>query len=358
MWRFTKDKEQRLKTLCGVYAPSSYEMAVQKTVAGRFADMGISCTGDAIGNLYASINEDADFRIGIVAHCDEVGIQITEITEHGLLRFRKIGGLRATSLVGHRVVILAEGGLVHGVVGCDPLQNNGTDTGILVRTGDLWVDIGAESAQECSEMVSVGDYGLFESDFLRLGHNRLASKSFDDRLGLFVMEEVVDILRRESLEIGVTAISTVQEEISFRGAAACEKPLAAVIVLDVDFSTDFPTEHSNMGRLTLGGGVGINLNADSNVVLRKIFARLCENSGIPLQPTLSRNISGGTDATQFQVNGDIATLNINIPLRYIHSHYEVCDIRDIEYVVRSVVNIIRYMDKNEDSRNFVPWQKL
>lgn len=358
MWNYTEEKRQRLEALCSSYAPTAYEVEVQKLVAERFRGMGIPCSGDAIGNLYASINENADFCIGIVAHCDEIGIQVTEINEKGLLRFRKIGGLRATSLIGHKVVILTENGPVRGIIGCDPLQNNGTDTGILVRTSDLWIDIGADTRQDCAEMVETGDYGVFEADYLELGKNRIASKSLDDRLGLFIMEEVMDILRNERLNIGVVAISTVQEEISYRGAAASVKPMAAAIVLDVDFATDIPTEHTNMGALELGCGIGINRNADSNVVLQRIFLKMASQEGIPVQKTVSRNISGGTDATQLQVNGDIATLNINIPLRYMHSHKEVCDKRDIEYAVRSVVGLIKLLNDNEQSRSFVPWQQI
>ena len=358
MWKFSEESEQRLKSLCGVYAPSSYEMAVQKSVAKRFADMGITCTGDAIGNLYATINGDADFHIGIAAHCDEIGIQITEITGQGLLRFRKIGGLRATSLIGHRVVILTGSGEIPGIIGCDPLQNNGTDNGILVKTSDLWVDIGAGSEEECAAMVRTGDYGVFSSDYTRLGDNRIVAKSLDDRVGLFVMEEVMNILRRESLTIGVCAISTVQEEISYRGAAACSRQPDAVIVIDVDFTTDIPTEHTQMGSLELGQGVGINRNADSNAVLQKEFIRIADRCGIPVQTTLSRNVSGGTDATRMQTNGNTATLNINIPLRYMHSHCEMCDRRDIEYAVRAVVNLIKHINDNQNLRKFVPWQNI
>lgn len=358
MWKYTEKKRQRLETLCSSYGPTAYEVGVQKVVAERFRNMGIPCSGDAIGNLYASINDNADFCIGIAAHCDEVGIQVTEIIEKGLLRFRKIGGVRATSLIGHKVVILTEKGPVRGIVGSDPLQNNGTDNGILVKTSDLWIDIGADTKHDCEGIVEIGDYGVFEADFLELGENRIASKSLDDRLGVFIMEEVMEILRNEHLNIGVVAISTVQEEISYRGAAASVKPMAAAIVLDVDFATDIPTEHTNMGALYLGGGIGINRNADSNVVLQKIFLDMAYEKDIPVQKTVSRNISGGTDATQLQVKGNIATLNINIPLRYMHSHKEVCDKRDIEYAVRSVVGLIKRINDNEQLRNFVPWQQI
>ena len=117
-------------------------------------------------------------------------MQITDIDEHGLLRFRKLGGLRATSLIGHKVVVLTRDGIIDGIVGCDPLQDNGTETGILVKTSDLWIDIGTESRDESELHVSVGDFALFKSDFVRLGKYRLIGKALDDRLGCTAPAEI------------------------------------------------------------------------------------------------------------------------------------------------------------------------
>ena len=154
----------------------------------------------------------------------------------------------------------------------------------------------------------------------------------------------------------VVAISTVQEEINMGGIAACHRPLDVAIVVDVDFATDIPTAHSDMGHLSLGGGIGINYNADSNSVLQRIFCEVAQRSNIPIQATLSRNISGGTDATIARTIGNTATLNINIPLRYMHSHYEMCDLRDVEWAVISIIKLIEHLNDN-NIRNFVPWQQ-
>lgn len=355
-WILGNDNKMLLKALCYSYAPSSDEVRAQRVIAKHLIDRGLECYGDAIGNLYASTNSASDFHIGIIAHSDEIGMQITAIDDNGLLRFRKLGGLRATSLIGHRVVVLSDSGLVDGIVGCDPLQDNGTDTGILVKTSDLWIDIGAESKQGCEEVVDIGDFALFKSDFYELGSHRVISKSLDNRLGSFIMSEVVSYFAHKPIDMNVVAISTVQEEINMGGIAACHRPLDVAIVVDVDFATDIPTAHSDMGHLSLGGGIGINYNADSNSVLQRIFCEVAQRSNIPIQATLSRNISGGTDATIARTIGNTATLNINIPLRYMHSHYEMCDLRDVEWAVISIIKLIEHLNDN-NIRNFVPWQQ-
>ena len=354
MWKLDIQKKKLLRDLCSINSPSSREMELQRFLCEKFKEIGVSVSGDAMGNLYASMNKEADFRIALIAHADEVGIQVSSITKAGLLKFRKIGGIRATSLIGHKICIKTAKGIIDGIIGCDPLQNNGTDNGILVKTADLWIDIGAQNAEEANNMVDIGDFGAFKPDFISLGKNKLASKAFDDRLGIFVMLEVIKELQKEDLKIDVLAISSVQEEISMRGISACNERFSAAVVLDVDFATDVPTENMNIGNLYLGSGIGLNLNADSNIVLQNIFYDVCNKNSIPVQKTISRNISGGTDSTMVQTLGNIASLNVNLPLRYMHSHYEVCDIRDIEYCVNSVCELIKKINK-DNLRSFIPW---
>lgn len=355
-WTFTNEKTCALQELCDAYGPSSSEGNVQQILARRLSAAGLTCRGDAIGNLYVASHQNSDFRIGIIAHCDEIGMQITDIDEHGLLRFRKLGGLRATSLIGHKVAVLTRDGIIDGIVGCDPLQDNGTETGILVKTSDLWIDIGTESRDESELHVSVGDFALFKSDFVRLGKYRLIGKALDDRLGGFIMSELVIALASRISDVDLIGISTVQEEINMGGIAACREPLDVAIVVDVDFATDIPTAHTDMGSLAIGYGVGVNRNADSNCVLQSIFCQEAKRQQIPVQATLSRNISGGTDATVARTLGNVATINVNIPLRYMHSHYEMCDVRDIEYAINAISGLIEYI-ANNNIRNFVPWQQ-
>lgn len=357
MWTYNKTNSRQLKSLCETVAPSTKEMGVQRIIAEYFKSLNIKCYGDAIGNLYARLNPEANFNIAIVAHADEVGLQVTDITKQGLLKFRKLGGVRCTSMIGQKIEIMTAKGNVLGIVGSDPLQNNGTDSGLTLKTDDLWVDIGADNYEVATTQVAIGDYGVFAPEFMQLNKHRVCSKSLDDRLGVFVMCQVMESLHKENLRIGVTAISSVLEEINMHGIMACEKDFQAAIVLDVDFATDVPTDYPEMGMLELGKGIGININADSNSIMQKIFVETMTKNQLPFQSTLGRNISGGTDASKLHACGNIATLNVNLPLRYMHSRYEMCDIRDINCAVESVVKFIKQLEKN-NTTDFVPWKNL
>lgn len=347
-----------LERLCNAYGPTAHEWDVQRVVANECRNLQMTCEGDAMGNLYASWNTHGTLRVGLVAHADEIGLQVSSITDEGLLRFRKIGGLRATSLDGHHVIVLTAKGLVNGVIGSDPMNDNGTDNGILVATRHLWIDIGAESRKEAEETVTIGDYAVFDGGVTRIGKTRVVSKALDDRLGLYVVLKALRQLKEVSMKsVDLLAISSVQEEISMRGIMACRLPLDVAIVIDVDYATDIPTAHPEMGRLALGRGIGINRNADSNPVLRRMLEHLAEEIGISLQSTISRNMSGGTDATRLGTMGNTAVVNINLPLRYMHTHSEICDLRDMEDAVKAVVALVRRLDGTTPA-DFVPWQHL
>ena len=206
-------------------------------------------------------------------------------------------------------------------------------------------------------MVAVGQFALYTANYSRLKEEYIVSKALDNRVGIFIMLEALKELQKANLNIGVVCVSSVQEEINCAGISACGERMNAAIVVDVDFATDIITEHSDMGFLRLGGGIGINLNADSNIVMQKHLTKVAQQHGIDIQTTLSRNISGGTDAAKLKMNGDIATLNINIPLRYMHTHSEMCHYRDIESAVNAIVLLIKHIDSNA-IKTFVPWQDL
>ena len=356
MVKLTEKDISFLEQLCTLCGPSSYEVNVQRFLAQKFSSMGLLCKGDALGNLYCSVNPGKPFRLAIIAHSDEVGLQVSSITNDGMLRFRKLGGIKPSSLVGHKVVVFSQDHKYEGIVGCNPLQDNETENGYLVRTSDLWIDIGADSREECMKWVQVGDYVTFKNDFTRLGKHKLAAKSFDDRLGLFAIVKIIEEIREKNLDIEVVAFSSVQEEIQLRGAAACHEPFDAAIILDTDFATDIPGESAKNGELSLGEGFGIMLNANSNRVLQRHLLEAIKGTDIKVQQTLGVHVSGGTDAVPMQLKHNTAVVNICLPLRYMHTHYEICDKRDIESAVNAVVQTIDYINQHRII-NFVPWME-
>lgn len=347
-----------LNDLTALRAPSTREVAVQRWLDRYLQSKGYGAQGDAQGNLWCSNRREGGLKCGIIAHADEIGIQITSIETPGIARFRKIGGLRAPSLLGHKIVFTnTRGEAVTGIVGCDPIQNNGTETGIMVRTSDLWVDIGAESAEEFSTRLNVGDFATFEFEGVeRLSENRIIGKAFDDRCGLSVVIKAFDELAGRYDNLELILISSVQEELNLFGSKSMPVNLDVAIVVDVDFASDTPSDISDLTNLVLGRGIGVCINADNQQVLSDMLLDVCREQGIPFQTTVGRSFSGGTDAAALRLKNATATVNINIPLRYMHTSHEMLDLRDLEWGVKAVIAMVEKLSILSGSNALIPWK--
>jgi endoglucanase len=350
-WMYNSRSEDGLKQLLDTISPSSYELKATKIVRDRFSSFCDKVDTDVLGNVCGIINPDASFKIGLVAHVDEIGLQITSILPNGMLRFRKIGGIKATSLVNQEIGILSAGGVVNGIIACDPLKDNETESGYTIKTDDLWIDIGTETEKESMELVNIGNYAGFLPSYLKLGSHRIVSKGVDNKVGVFIMLEIMRLLKQHGVSMGIYGMATVQEEIQLRGiksiGAAINPDIAFVI--DVDYATDIPTDKEDkIGKLMLGKGIGLNINADNNIVLQRITKSIASKNALNYQETLGRNISGGTDASALQLQSKgIACVNINIPTRYMHTKIEVCDGRDIETAVNLLFETIKHIEENK-----------
>lgn len=79
--------------------------------------------------------------------------------------------------------------------------------------------------------------------------------------------------------------------------------------------------------------------------------QVAESNEIPIQETVGHALSGGTDAMILQLTANgVATANISIPCRYMHSHTEMCDGKDINYAIKLLTQTILDIDKNRINR--------
>lgn len=345
-----------LTELTTLSAPSCREWNVQRYIADKWGHLFSYVQGDAMGNLIAHTHPEARKKVAIVAHADEIGVQITDICPPGIARFRKIGGLRATSLIGQRLVFhTADNSIVEGIVGCDPMQNNGTENGIIVKTSDLWIDIGAESEDEFKSRLAIGAFGSFApSPMINLGQHRFSSKSVDDRIGLTIAISVIESMA-SSVEYDLMLISTVQEELNLYGAKSLTEKVDMAIVIDVDFASDTPSDLPEGNNLHLGKGIGLCVNADNSPILMNNMREICDKQRIPYQLTIGRSFSGGTDAAAIRLTGAVPCINVNIPLRYMHTANELFDVRDLEYAIQSIKAFLQNISLcNNDS--LCPWK--
>ena len=354
-WTFDAFAIDRLAALTSIVAPTTEEVPVANYLRELWAGTDTQISTDVMGNVHAVLPASSDtLKVGLVAHMDSVAVQITKILPDGMLLFRPVG-LRPHILLGQPVVILTANGCVHGVVGFDTTSQYGQPKGLVVE--DLWIDIFAHSAEEAEQLVDIGDFAVSEPRFRAEAGGFISATSIDDRIGVFILTECLHYFREHRPEVELHFFGSVQEEISIRGAntllSRCS--LDACLILDVDYATDLPTPHEEqMGRLWLGRGVGLHRKADNNPVLRRHFVEIAKANEIPYQISVGRSIAGGTDSCVIQLSGyGVATLNLNVPCRYMHSPVEVCHRDDVEAAINLIISGIDRI-ANRNDRTFIP----
>lgn len=350
-WKFDGKAESLLRKLVGVEAPSGDERRMGGFLRNLLETMpGVAVSTDVLGNVYASYDTGGTVSLGLVAHIDSVGIQITRVDSDGMCRFRMVGGLLPHVLLGQRVKILTRSGVVDGVIGFDQTSQFGQPKGLV--DSDLWID----TLSAAGSSVKAGDFAVMEPH-VKADGNLLSGTSLDDRIGVLSLLEILRLVNEHRLPVNLHCIFSAQEEIALRGASiiSANCNMDACIVVDVDYATDTPLSHSEqMGCLVLGHGAGLTRKVDNNPVLFRIFSDVAEKEEIPYQVNVGRYICRGTDAAVLQTSGKgVATLNVSVPCRYMHSPVEVCSIKDVESVISLIYSAIRMMAET-GCRSFIP----
>ena len=336
--------------------PSGFEFeqaAVYREYLAKFAD---TVETDVLGNTVARLNPKAKFTVMMAGHYDEIGFQVVNILDEGLLSFRAVGGVDPLTLPGSQVEILTEQGRIPGVIGRKPIHlQTPEERKAVPEIKDMWIDIGAESKEDARAKVHVGDPIAFRSNFKMLSKNRILSKGLDDKIGAFVVAEAFRILKAKKVKIGVACAGTVQEELGCRGAQTSAfgiNPQVGIAV-DVGFATEVPGISANQyGELIMGKGTGLSRNADNNPPLLRRIMRIGDEKGIPYQLETGHRATGGTDTALIQMSrGGVATALFSIPNRYMHTPVEICDLRDVEAAANLIAETVASLTGKE---TFIP----
>ena len=341
-----------LKRLLGTPGPSGAEGAaaeVWRAEARAFSEV----RGDRMGNSFATLNPGGSPKVMLSGHIDEIGLMVTHIDEHGLLRFTGVGGWDPQVLVGQRVRMQTRDGEVMGVIGKKAIHlMEAEERKKASQIKNLWVDVGAKDADEAKGMVRVGDVGVVDQELLELPNGRIASRSLDNRMGAFVVLEALRLLsEEENISAEVVAVASVQEEIGLygaRGAAFGLDPDAAIAV-DVTHATDTPGVSKNEnGDHALGSGPVIKRASNLSPVVSEGLIAAAEETGISYTLEAdSRSTGTDADAIQFTRAG-IATGLVSAPNRYMHSPNEIVALEDLENCARLISVYLKTLDAGTD----------
>jgi endoglucanase len=324
-----------LERLCATPGVSGREDAVRGLVRRELEGLVDEISIDSLGNLVAVRRGDGGPRVMLAAHMDEIGFLVRHVEESGFVRVHPVGGIFPKFLPAQRVRIhTSDGGSLLGVLSEPADLGMPNEETKVPKVEEFFVDVGL-TGEAAADAIAPGDPVTMDRGLER-SSDRIVAKALDDRVGLFIIVEVLRRLPRGPVEIVV--VGSVQEEIGTRGAMVAAHRIAkdVAVAVDTTMARDLPDVPAGRVVTRLGKGVSIKIvdrYQITNAPLLAFVRDLARRHAIPHQ--LEVGLPGGTDAGAIEVSGDgTPAIALSIPCRYAHTASETCDVGDVAATVQ------------------------
>jgi len=338
-----------LEELCSIHAVSGREDRAVRFIKESVEPLADSVTVDRLGNVVARLegSENPDHQIMLQAHMDELGLIIRGITPEGFLLIERIGGVPEKSLLGQRLDILTDQDqLVPAYVGPKSHHITSKEEKFTVpAVHDMFLDAGFSSREEVEKAgIQVGDPATYHPNFHRIGNGLIISKALDNRVGIFVLLELLKRFHKDRPGSSLAFSFTVLEEFSIRGSLPTVNLVQPDVILSIDITIapDTPLDKP-IDPVKMGGGPAIKMmdfhgrgtlgGMFSSPKLRRFIEAKAQENNIPLQREVIVGVI--TDpAFQLYLGDQGQTIaGISIPQRYSHASISACHESDISRTI-------------------------
>jgi putative aminopeptidase FrvX len=328
-------------------SPVGFEESGQKIwldYIGKFVDKTYV---DAYGTAVAVINPEAEYKVVIEAHADEISWLVNYIQDDGYIRVIRNGGSDIEIAPSMRVNIHGEKGVVPGVFGWPAIHVRDYTSTSKHKLEDLFIDVGASSKKDVEKLgINVGTVITFVDEFFELNKDFYTGRALDNRIGGYMIAQVAKKLKEDEVELpfGLYIVNAVQEEIGLRGAemiAASIKPNLA-IVTDVCHDTSSPMYNKNkQGDTKCGDGPVLTIGPSIHKDLFNLIVAVAEDNKIKFQRMAAGRYTGtDTDAFAYS-SGGIPSALISLPLRYMHTTVETVHKDDVKAVIKLMFEFVK-----------------
>ncbi len=333
-----------LKEYTQAFGVSGWEKEIRECIKNRVSSLGEVRT-DSMGNLIVHKKGSAK-RVMVAAHMDEVGFLATKLYDDGRIRFSPVGGIDPRILISKRIVFGRTG--VRGVIGAKPIHlQSPSERNAPVNVNELFIDIGVSSKEESEKLVKLGDYAVFESNYVDMG-KFIKSKALDDRVGCAILTELLE----HEYDLDLYGVFTVQEEVGTRGAAIAAYAIEPEIGIVLEGTTCADIAEKETDFVTASGeGPAISVldrTSSANGRLLKRIVEIAEKNNIPYQ--YRRGDVGGNDAGKIhRAKEGCITATISVPTRYIHSPISMINKDDYANTLKLVREVLKSLEGEKNS---------
>jgi endoglucanase len=334
-------------------SPTGFETPGQRVWADYVRPHVDALETDDYGTAWATLGGTAADGPSLMldAHVDEIGFMVRHITDEGFIHVNRIGGSDRAIARGLRVRVLGDDGPVTGVVGNTAIHIRDTKDETVPKVHELFVDIGADSRDEVHERgIRVGHPMVFDVGPTELTGTRITARAIDNRLGGFIIAQVLERLADDPPAWTVQGANSVQEEIGGHGASMIAHRLApdAAVAFDVTHATDSPgISSAEHGQVKMGEGPAITHGTSTHPQVVQRLMQVAEAEDIPLQHEPSDRRTGTDTDAIFKTRSGVPSGLVSVPLRYMHSTVEVVDTEDIEQCVQLLTAFARSLEADD-----------
>lgn len=321
-----------LRVLSSIPAPSGREHKCSNFIENYLIDIGYRTEMDYFGNVSGIIEKGKGKTLVFDAHIDNIFMYVKDIKKGYIMIDAR--GIDSKILKGKEVEVITKKGILKGIIGMIPPHIRKKEDKEI-----LYVDIG-EFYPSSETPVNIGDFVVYHSKFKELLNNRIAGRSFDNRASCAVLLYLARDLKELDFKGKVILYFSVQEEISAQGASIMVKKHKPdyVICIDVTFAN---SDFDDQNTVELGKGPAIGVGPFISRFLREKLIKIAEEGKIPYQiEVLESNTHTNLDKI-FLKNGGVPSALVSIPLRYMHSPNEVCDLKDLQKTYELLKNFIK-----------------
>lgn len=339
-------------------SPTGYESEGQKLWMDYLKPYVDEFITDIYGTAVGVINPEAEYKVVIEGHADEISWYVNYITDEGLIYVIRNGGSDHQIAASKRVNIHTKKGIVKGVFGWPAIHTRDKSKEQSPQLDNICIDVGCSSKEEVENLgVHVGCVITYPDEFFILNNDKFVCRALDNRMGGFMIAEVAKKLKENDVKLpfGLYITNSVQEEIGLRGAEMITqniKPNVA-IVTDVCHDTTTPMiDKKKEGLTKIGDGPVISYAPAVQNNLRELLIETAEKNKIPFQRMAASRMTGtDTDAFAYS-NGGVASALISLPLRYMHTTVEMVHKKDVESVIELIYQSLLNIKTGDDFSYF------
>jgi putative aminopeptidase FrvX len=333
-------------------SPTRYEATGQQVWADYLRPYVDEIRSDNYGTVYGIINPEAEYKVVIEAHADEICWMVGQISDEGFISVVRNGGSDHAIAPSKVVNVHTDNGIVKGVFGWPAIHTRAV-VDVSPTLDNIFIDVGAADKQAVLDMgIYVGCLVTYPDELWEMNDTYYVGRALDNRIGGFMIAEVARLIKENNvvLPFGLYIVNSVQEEVGLNGAQMIVETIRpnVAIVTDVAHDGSTPLMPKQYANRKCGAGPIVPVAPAVHRNLFKLITDVAAEQNIAFQREALPRVTGtDTDAFAFSTGGVVSAL-ISLPLRYMHTTVETVAKSDVEAVIQLIYHSLLKIENNHN----------